>query len=107
MFFIENIEKPIVLTSLNMFKITFPNLNYQPVKCFDGTLSGTLNGTQNGTLKIEALLSKLIKENNKITRKELARLLGVSIRTLQRIINNTPNIKYEGTGKSGHWTINE
>ncbi len=99
----KNIEKPIVLTSLNMFKITFPNLNYQPVNCFDGTLNGTLNGT----LKIEALLLKLIKENNKITRKELARLLGVSIRTLQRIINNTPNIKYEGTGKSGHWTINE
>ena len=96
-------EQPEVQTSLNMFKVTFPNLNYK----FNNSMSGTQNGTQNGTQqKIEVLIS-LIKDNNKITRKELAEKIGVSVRTLQRILNETPNIKYVGVGKSGHWEIIE
>lgn len=82
-----------------MFKVTFPNLNYK----FNNYISGTQNGTQQ---KIEVLIS-LIKDNNKITRKELAEKIGVSVRTLQRILNETSNIKYDGVGKFGHWEIIE
>ena len=39
--------------------------------------------------------------------KELAVILGVSIRTIQRIINNFKYIVYKGSGNRGHWEIIE
>lgn len=53
----------------------------------------------------EDLIISLIEENNKITCKELAEHLGVSIRTLQRILNENESIKFVGSGKSGYWKI--
>ena len=68
-----------------MFKITFPNLNYG----FNNNISRTLNDThQKVDLKI-----LLIKENNKITRKELAEKIRVSVRTLERILNATTEMQ--------------
>ena len=157
----KNMQQPIVQTSLNMFKIIFPNLNYNlsnniiaaqddigtqngtqngiqddiGTQCGTqngtqddiGTQCGTQNGTQDdigtqcgtqnsiqddigtqcGTQNRVALIVMLVKENNKITREELSNKIGVSIRTLQRILKNIPSLKYEGKGKSGHWEINE
>lgn len=106
----ENVQ-PIIKTTLNMFKVTFPNMNYKfdeaKEKIKTGTQNGTQNGTQSGTQSgtQEDLLIELIKENNKITRKELSEKLGIPVRTLQRILNSLNNIKYVGSGKSGHWEI--
>ena len=58
-------EQPAVQTSLNMFKVTFPNLNYK----FNNSMSGTQNCTQNGTQQRIEILISIIKDNNKITRK--------------------------------------
>ena len=71
--------------------------------------SDTLNGTLNGTLKIagdqKKLLIALIKQNSKITRKQMAGLLDVSERTVQRLLNEMPEVYFTGGGRSGHWEI--
>ena len=91
-----------------MFKVTFPNLNYK----FDEEYNGTQYGTQNGTQSIESKnemdrIIEMIKVNNKITRKDMSKILNIPIRTLQRKLNQQKNIIYIGTGKSGHWEIVE
>ena len=68
----------------------------------NGTQDGTQNGTQDGT---QQRIMELILENPKITRREMARRLNVSLRTLQRILNKMPTVNYEGTGINGHWQI--
>ena len=106
----DQILQPIVITSLNMFKITFPNINYETNKkiCekveykFNGTLCDTLNGTLQNN---EEQIIKLINNNNKITRKEISQILNISVRTVQRIINKSDKIKYYGVGRTGYWEI--
>ena len=68
------------------------DLNYN----FDGTL----NGTQK---TYEDQIKNLTNINNKITRKEIANVLKISVRTVQRIINKSSKISYIGIGKSGYW----
>lgn len=52
-------------------------------------------------------IASLIKENPKITREKLAKLLHVSVKTIGRRLAKLPHIKYVGSGYSGHWEIIE
>lgn len=45
----------------------------------------------------------IVESDNKVTRAKIAEQLGISVRTLQRIINDADTIHYVGHGKSGHW----
>lgn len=75
-----------------------PNLNY-------GT-SNWDNGTQNGTQdEIQEQVVKLLLSNPKITRKDIAGQLNISVRTLQRILNDMPNVCYVGRGANGYWMV--
>ena len=47
----------------------------------------------------------MIKEDNKVSRKDVAMILGVSEKTITRYIKEIPNIKYVGKGKNGHWKV--
>lgn len=85
----------------NTFEIIIP-IEKVPVLQVGGTQGGTQDGTQDGTHR---LVQELIAQNPKITRKAMAEQLNVSIRTLQRILNDIPNIHYVGTGSNGHWEI--
>ena len=51
------------------------------------------------------LIISQIKGNNKITLKEIALVAGVSERTIRRYIKSMSNVKYIGSGYSGHWEI--
>ena len=46
-----------------------------------------------------------IINNSKITTEDLAKLLGVTSKTIKRHIAKMPHIKYIGSGYSGHWEI--
>lgn len=48
---------------------------------------GTHVGTQNND-NYEAQITALVKNNNKITRKQMTAELSVSLRTVQRIVTN-------------------
>ena len=109
----DNEIKPVITTSLNMFKVTLPNMNYKfdehQVKSLNENINipyfGTQYGTQYGTQRLENQIKELININPKITRKEMSKILNISVRTLQRKLNEYENIEYVGSGKSGYWII--
>ena len=56
---------------------------------------------------IEDLLIDLIRNDDKITRKELASNLNKSKTTIYRVIKKSNKIKFVGSSKSGHWEIKD
>ena len=56
---------------------------------------------------IEKLILDEMKKNNKVTREEIAKKLGVSVKTIERKIKKMNEIEYYGSGHSGHWIVNE
>ena len=52
--------------------------------------------------EIENIIKGMIKEDNRVSRKGIAMILGVSEKTITRYIKNIPNIKYVGKGGNGH-----
>jgi len=60
------------------------------------------HGTQNGThsdMSYEEQILNLVRMNNKITRKQMAQTLSISLRTVQRILNSMDNLTYIGSGR--------
>ena len=57
--------------------------------------------------EIENIIKDMIKEDNKVSRKDIAMILGVSEKTITRYIKEIPKIKYVGKGKNGHWELND
>lgn len=57
--------------------------------------------------EIENIIKDMIKEDNKVSRKDMAMTLGVSEKTITRYIKEFHNIKYVSKGKNGHWELNE
>lgn len=49
----------------------------------------------------------MIAENSKVTRKVMSDELNISVRTLQRVLNEMTNVRYVGTGANGHWEVDE
>ena len=47
----------------------------------------------------------LIKKDDKISTEQMSKILEVSTRTIKRHIKEMNNIKYIGSGYSGHWKI--
>ena len=55
--------------------------------------------------EIENLIKDMIKEDNKVSRKDIAMVLGVSEKTITRYIKAIPSVRYVGKGKNGHWKV--
>jgi ATP-dependent DNA helicase RecG len=53
------------------------------------------------------IIVNAIKANSKITRSELAKIIGKSKRTIQGLLESNPKIKYVGSGNNDHWEIKE
>ena len=47
----------------------------------------------------------MIKEDNKVSRKDIAMVLGVSEKTITRYIKAIPSVRYVGKGKNCHWKV--
>lgn len=62
-------------------------------------------GQDVGQGKYTTRIIQLIKENNKITKADIAKELNVSEKTVEREMKKIPNVKYVGSGYSGHWEI--
>ena len=83
----------------NIFEIIIPMENVADLQV--GPL-GTQDGTQDGTQK---KVIELIKMNPKVTRKQMAKELDISIRSLQRILNEMDSVYFVGRGINGHWEV--
>lgn len=92
-------KKPYFRSDRYQFTVIMPNLNYR------GTQDGTQGGTQEGTQDFDTLIMNMIEENNKISAKIMAEKLGVSLRTVRRLIKENDQIEYVGHGFSGYWKI--
>ena len=56
-------------------------------------------------ISIHDHIANLIKENLRITRKQMAEKIGVSKATIERTLLQTNDIKFVGSSKTGHWEI--
>ena len=93
-------KKPYFRSDRTQFTVILPNLNYI------GTQGGGQGGTQGGTQdKLTERIIQIIRNNHKITIQEISNRTGVSVRTIKRRIALIPNVKYVGSGYSGHWEI--
>ena len=91
-------KRPVFYSDRTQFIVEMPNLNY------DLSNSGTQDGTQDD---INNRIISLIRANNKISAKDMANELGISLRTVRRKLSELDCIKYVGRGYSGHWEIEE
>jgi predicted HTH transcriptional regulator len=115
---------PVIESSLNMFKITFPNINYnldnitinEPSYYIKDNVANNVvdvadkfeNVADNvANESLEKILIAAIRKNNKISRKDLARLINKSSKTIERLLKNNKRIIRVGSTKSGHWEIIE
>lgn len=89
-------KKPYFRSDRYQFTVIMPNLNYNV------TQDVTQDVTQGD---VYTLILEMIKRNNKISTKQLAEKLGISIRTVRRKIKEMDNIEYIGHGYSGYWKI--
>ena len=96
LFFIKLIISFFTISFTVSFTVIMPNLNY------NGTQDDTQDGTQDD---VYTLILEMIKRNNKISAKQLAEKLGISIRTVRRKIKEMNNIEYIGHGYSGYCKI--
>ena len=58
-------------------------------------------------LNDEDLIIKAIKENNKITMDDMAKIIRKSRKTVMRIIKDSSKINRVGSDRYGHWEIKE
>lgn len=107
----------------DVFKLTVPLKERNESERVDdnGTKTGTKVGTKSVTNDtktgtdvheedIEAKIVELIRENKKITQKEMQEQTGTSLRSIKRYISKLQSdgvIKRVGASRSGYWEINE
>lgn len=97
-------KKPSFRSDRYQFTVVMPNLNYNVTQ--DVTQNVTQDVTQDVTKDdIDAKIVKMIKYNNKISTEKMALELNVSARTIKRHIKEMGNLRYVGSGFSGHWEI--
>ncbi len=72
-----------------------------------GVAQDVAQGVAQGVAQDKNTLIEFIKEkvrdNDRITRKEIADEAGVSLKTIERIIKEMDDLRYVGSGYSGHW----
>ena len=97
---------PVFDDSNGDFVLTLYNLNYN-------VHQGDLQADPQADLQADPQadfaqsIIKLMRNNPKITREEIGKLLGVSPSTIKRRIGKMSNVHYVGSGYSGHWEIDE
>ena len=75
-----------------------PNKVQNIVQNAKGSLDGTLESPQ-------AKVKELIRQNPKITRRQMADVLGIGLRSVQRLLNEMEDVRFSGGGRSGHWEV--
>ena len=68
-----------------------------------GDAQDVAQGTTHQPNDLLSFITKEIKLNNKISRQELAKKAGVSVKTIQRALSEIDDLRFVGSGYSGHW----
>ena len=94
-------KKPTFRSDRYQFTVIMPNLNYVP----QGVPQGVPQDVPQDHLDVQIL--ELMRANDKISTESIAKTLGVSSKTIKRRIKEMDNVRYIGSGYSGHWGIIE
>ena len=92
--------KPVIETTLNMFKVTFPNMNYK----FDDQEIDQETDQES----IQRMIIEVIKNEPTITRNGMAKKLNISSTKIKHYLGKMRNsglIVHKGSTKAGHWEI--
>ena len=82
------------------------NIPYNPLALVDDKASDDAqNDAQNDAQKLEDKIINLIIINNKITRIQMAKKLGVSKATIERCLKVSKRIVFRGHAKAGYWEV--
>ena len=106
-------KQPEYSISDNGIIVTLYNMNYNEKE--NVGINEAQNEAQNDGKKLDLNLRKnliinIIKENDKITRKEIISKIGISKATLERdlaVLRKENKIEYIGSSKNGKWIIKE
>ena len=80
-----------------------PNLNYGTQDVPQGVPQGVPQDVPQDHFDVQIL--ELMRANDKISTESIAKILGVSSKTIKRHIKEMDNVRYIGSGYSGHWEI--
>lgn len=64
---------------------------------------GVAQGVAQDKNTLIEFIKEKVRDNDRITRKEIADEAGVSLKTIERIIKEMDDLRYVGSGYSGHW----
>ena len=106
-------KQPEYSISDNGIIVTLYNMNYSQKE--NVGINEAQNEAQNDCKKLDLnsrknLIINIIKENDKITRKEIISKIGISKATLERdlaVLRKDNKIEYMGSSKNGKWIIKE
>ena len=106
-------KQPEYSISDNGIIVTLYNMNYSEKE--NVGINEAQNEAQNDGKKLDLnsrknLIINIIKENDKITRKEIISKIGISKATLERdlaVLRKENKIEYIGSSKNGKWIIKE
>ena len=96
--------KPVIETTLNMFKVTFPNMNYK----FDDQEIDQESDQEIDQESIQKMIIEIIKNEPTITRNGMANKLNISSTRIKHYLDKMRNnglIVHKGSTKSGYWEI--
>lgn len=96
-------KKPYFRSDRAGFVAIMPNLNYDVPQGV--SQDDPQDVPQDGTID-ERIIALIIKDSS-ISTEQMAAFIGVSAKTIKRHIKKMNNIKYVGSGYSGHWEIEE
>ena len=98
-------KKPTLFSDISQFTVIMPNLNYGVLKY---GLNGAVDvGQDVGQGGYRNHILNIIRNNNKISKATIAKMLDVSEKTIEREMKKIDNIHFVGRGYSGHWEIDE
>ena len=98
-------KKPTFRSDRYQFTVIMPNLNYDTQDVPQGVPQDVPQGVPQDHLDVQIL--ELMRANDKISTESIAKTLGVSSKTIKRRIKEMDNVRYIGSGYSGHWEIIE
>ena len=107
-------KKPYFRSDRTQFTVILPNLNYTGTQ--DGGQGGgqgvpqgvpqdVPQGVPQDVDDIDKTIVRLIREDNRISTELIAEKLSLSSKTIKRRIAKMQNIRYVGSGYSGHWEV--
>ena len=117
-------KEPVFNTAYDYFILTLYNMNYgiaqddlqdvsqenednRHVETLEGQNVPQSDLQDDPQSDIESSIRRMITDNPKVTREEMAEKMGVSPKTVARRLEKMTDVRYVGSGYSGHWEITD